>query len=326
MRVIDADKLNAFNPRGSAVCVGAFDGLHIGHQYLLRHLCAEAASADLESVVVTFEPLPGQFFSPPDTPPMRLTTRVEKTALLAKACCCDSVLFLDFNQSLASLTAREFCRIFLVEKLNTRLLIASATHSIGSDRANIEQIENIGRELGFAVQRIPPVNLGELRVCSTTIRRLLREGHVEEAAGLLGRMYSAEGPVVTGRAVGRTLGYPTANIDVPHEKLLPHPAVYAATATLLRSPGKRPFSWPAAVSVGAAPTFGVTEETVEAFLITEEELHLVGSTLRIEFMRRLRWIQHFSDVNELKNAIAADVRETLRLREGLQKRTAHPRP
>jgi riboflavin kinase/FMN adenylyltransferase len=312
------DNLNQLPSPGAAraVCVGGFDGFHLGHQYLLTQLCGLAWSRGLLSTIVTFEPLPAEYFAGPQGPPRRLTTRSERIELAA-ALCCDLMMILPFDEQLAQLSAAEFCQQVLAEKLNTRLLMASATHTIGRDKAGLKQLQQLGSQLGFEVVIAPTLQLGETRVSSTEIRRLLAEGHAEESAGLLGRRYRLSGTVITGRGVGTGLGFPTANLQIPAGKLLPADGVYAGLATLLDT-GRAPATpWPAAISIGTAPTFNLSERLVEAHLLTNESLEIVGQTLQLEFVRRLRFQQKFSDVASLSRQIEADVKEVRQLTQCL---------
>lgn len=300
-------------PIPRAVAVGAFDGFHLGHQYLLTQLCGIAWNRGLASSLLTFEPIPAEYFAGADAPPKRLTTRDERIALAA-ALCCDLMVILEFGDSLVQTSAKDFCREILVQRLNVKLLMASVTHTLGHERAGLDQIRELGRELGFEVVEAPGVQLGDLRVSSSEVRRLLAEGHVEEAMGLLGRRYHVSGEVVSGRGVGRHLGFPTTNLQVPRAKILPADAVYAGLAIIERGPeALRDTVWPAAISIGTAPTYGLTERLVEAHLLTDEPLELLGCTIRLEFIRRVRWQERFASEAELKAQIARDVEEIRRL-------------
>lgn len=313
MRVVDGLENLYLPPTPRAVAVGAFDGFHLGHQYLLTQLCGIAWNRGLASSLLTFEPIPAEYFAGADAPPKRLTTRDERIALAA-ALCCDLMVILQFDDSLVQKSARDFCREILVDRMNVKLLMASATHTLGHDRADLARISQLGRELGFQVLEAPGLQLGDLRVSSSEIRRLLAAGHVEETMGLLGRRYHVSGQVVSGRGVGHGLGFPTANLRVPPAKILPADAVYAGLAIIERGPDAlRDTVWPAAISIGNAPTYGLTERLVEAHLLTDEPLELLGCTMRLEFIRRVRWQQRFASATELRAQIARDVEEVRRL-------------
>jgi len=308
--------------RPRAVCVGAFDGFHLGHQYLLNRACALARERDYESGMVTFEPIPAEFFAPVGAPPKRLVTRQERIALAASLCC-DMMAILEFNLELSAWSADLFIDRVLAAGLNVRLLIASSTHTMGHDRADIEAITALCARHGIEVLQPPMLQLEELRVSSTEIREELWQGRVEEATTMLGRHYSFAGPVTAGRGVGATLGFPTANVQMPPEKLIPKSGVYAALASD-ETPGVERRSWPTAVFIGAAVTFGLEHPIVEAHLIAEEPLELVDHTLRIELVRYLREQNAFASPEALARQIAEDVEHTRRLCHVLEPRSGFP--
>lgn len=314
MEVIQGlDNLNlAPQPRG--VCVGAFDGFHVGHQYLLSQLCAMSAERGYQSAIITFEPIPSQYFSPPGSPARRLITLEERVALAASLCC-DLMAILDFNDELMRWDAHTFVEEVLVKRLDVKLLIASATHTLGFDRAGLDRITLVCREFGIEVYNSPILQLGELKVSSTEIRQLLWQGRVEEASGLLGRHYALTGEVIGGRGVGKQLGYPTANLQLPAEKLVPADGVYAGLAFDESAPDGQYQPCPAAISIGNAPTYNLQERLIEAHLLTDMPMNLVGHTVRLEFIRRLRSQQRFGDPQALSHQIAVDVEQTRNLAE-----------
>lgn len=297
--------------RPRVICVGAFDGFHLGHQYLLNRVCALAEERNFESGIVTFEPPPTQFFAPPDLPPRRLMTLQERIALAA-ALCCEVMAVLPFNHEFAARPAEWFIAEVLAGRLGTRLLVASSTHTMGHDRADVGKITEICARHGIEVVQPPIMQLESLRVSSSEIRQLLWEGDVEQANTMLGRHYSLAGPVRPGRGVGRQIGFPTANIAPPPEKLVPMEGVYAGIATD-ETPNIEPKAWPAAISVGTAPTFGVTELIVEAHLLDGSVPDLTGHLVRLEFVHYLREQRKFSSPEELAAQIAEDVAQTRKL-------------
>ena len=303
----------ADSPHG--VCVGAFDGFHVGHQYLLSQLCAASADRGLGSAIVTFEPVPAEFFASPSAPPRRLLTKEERIAIAASLCC-DVMAILRFDQALASLTARAFVEQILVERLGAKLLLASTDHTMGSDRADLVALTALCDNFGIEVRTAPSLQLGERQVSSSEIRRLLWEGRVEEAAGLLGRHYVLTGTVGNGRGKGTELGFPTANLSLPPDKLLPADGVYAALAYDISQADHRPQACPAAVSIGKAPTFELQERLVEAHLLGQSP-ELRGHTLRLELLRRLREQRKFASEEDLIRQITLDVEQTRHLAEAV---------
>ena len=296
-----------------AVVVGAFDGLHIGHQYLIRRTCAEAAARGLESTVLTFEPVPHEFFAEGGSAGTRLTVGDERVDLFRRLCV-NRLVIADFDAALREMSAEAFARDVLVGLLNTKVLIASENHTFGCGaEAGIDAIRTLGERYGFSLVVLPLLALDGMRVSSTQIRQYLHEAHAEEAASLLGRLYSLRGRVVKGAGVGRSLGFPTANIEVPSNKLTPAPAVYAGLAdgpALREQLGAGAVPCPTAVNIGPQPTFGRMRSTIEAHIITDTWLELDGTEIELHFVRRLRFGQKFPDVATLKAQISADVGAT----------------
>jgi riboflavin kinase/FMN adenylyltransferase len=165
---------------------------------------------------------------------------------------------LQFNDELVRWDARTFVQEVLVKRLNARLLIASGAHTMGFDRAGLDRITMVCREFDIEVVNSPILQLGELKVSSSEIRQLLWQGRVEEATGLLGRHYTLEGTVVGGRGIGRQLGYPTANLSLPEEKLIPADGVYAGLAYDETTANGEHEPCAAAISIGTAPTLSCT--------------------------------------------------------------------
>lgn len=295
---------------GRAVTVGAFDGLHMGHQYLIRRTHAEAATRAMESAVLTFEPIPHEFFAPQDGERHRLTTRKERVHLIAQMGV-DRLVFAEFDEDFSRLSARDFARHVLRDHLNTRVLVAAENHHMGANaEADVDEIRQLGSEMGFDVVVAPLLSLSGMRVSSTQIRHLLRKGNVSEAAALLGRCYTLAGTVIRGDAIGRTLGYPTANLEPTAHKVIPANGVYAAFASgegvsCIVNGRQAPCS--AAVHIGPRPTFDTSERRIEMFICTDKDLDLVGSHLEMRFVRRLRDVKEFADSEALRKQIQRDV-------------------
>lgn len=292
------------------VVMGAFDGLHIGHQYLIRRTCAEATERGMEGTVLTFEPVPQEAFAAPGSPGMRLTTAEERCDLLRRLCV-DRAVIAAFDTDLQAMTAEQFARDILAQRLQTRVLVAAENHHFGHGHgAGIEQIRALGETYGFELIVLPLLKQDGTRVSSTAIRQYLRDAHAEEAAALLGRNYSLRGTVVAGEGVGRSLGFPTANVAPPPNKLVPGPAVYSALASgsaLADQLGPAAVPCPAAVNVGPQPTFGRSNSTVEAHILTRTPLELLGETIELSIVRRLRQVEKFVSTEDLRAQIRRDV-------------------
>lgn len=301
------------------VAVGGFDGLHLGHQRVASELCQRAAQLGWYSCLVTFEPLPAQVFASGPPHNRRLTTETERLHLLQQFCL-DEVCILDFTrEDLRQLTARKFVAQVLREALGAEGLCGSDSHRMGSDRVAWHELVAIAETLGMKAVAVEPVRIRGERPSSTRIRELVWAGEMSKARDLLGRDYAVTGVSVPGQGLGRTLGFPTANLQVPPDKLLPAEGVYsgwAAGETLGEGPLNVPglgTAWPAAINVGTCPT-------VKREVDTTFEVHVIGwdgDTYGCELMagisERLRGEQCFADMESLRAQIAVDVSRARRL-------------
>jgi riboflavin kinase/FMN adenylyltransferase len=275
-------------PQGSVVCIGAFDGLHLGHRVLVRHAVARARDLELPAVALSFEPLPREFFST-GAPPARLTpprARIEGLQALG----IDVVGLLRFDTALASMPPDAFVRQVLVQRLRAREVWVGPGFRFGHDRAgDLETLQRLGAECGFMAGAVDPVLLDGERVSSTRVRCALSAGDFVSAARLLGRPYRIQGRVVHGNRLGRTLGYPTANLRF-HARTPPLSGIFAALVH-----GVDGKCWPAVVSVGTRPTVGGTEPLLEAHLFGFDG-DLYGRRIDVEFKAKLRDEETFRDL------------------------------
>ena len=282
-------------PRGSVVCIGAFDGLHLGHRALVGHAVARAQALGLPAVALSFEPLPREFFAQ-DTPPPRLTLPRDRIqGLLAQGV--EKLGLLRFNAALAAMPAQEFVRRVLAGRLGAREVWIGPEFRFGHRRGgDLALLQAMGEELGFAAGQIEPVHVHGERVSSTRIREALRGGKFEHAAMLLGRPYAIGGRVVRGRQLGRTLGFPTANLRFPKT-----PALSGIYATWVHGAGNGPGkggAWPSVSSFGTRPTIDGVEPLLEAHLF-DFEGDLYGRHLQVEFVARLRDEEKYPDLATL---------------------------
>lgn len=292
------------HPAPGALALGTFDGVHRGHTVLLAEALRRAAQRGLPGAALTFDPHPLQVIAPPPEP-FLLTTLDERLELFG-ALGLAQVYVIPFDAATRQLSAEAWVNL-LHGRIGMVELVCGANYTFGRDRAgNVERLRALAAARGVAVHVTPQVHVGGTLVSSTLIRRLLRSGDVQEAARFLGRWYSLEGTVQRGDARGRALGFPTANLAIAEDKLVPGPGIYAAFA---RTPGGE---FQAAVSVGTRPTFGPGALTVEAHLLNFSG-DLYGAAVRLRFVQRLREEIAFASAAALVRQIQDDVAETRRL-------------
>lgn len=298
-------------PQGSVVCIGAFDGLHLGHRALLRHAVARARALGLPAVALSFEPLPREFFAPGAPPPRLTLPRAKFEDLCGLGA--DQVGLLRFDARMASMSPQDFVRTVLVARLAAREVHVGPGFRFGQRRAgDIDTLRREGGVHGFDAGTIAPVLLDGERVSSTRIRAALAEGRFDAAARLLGRPYAISGTVVHGRHLGRTLGYPTANLRFGGKV----PALRGIYATRVRGVGSGPEvnrSWPSVSSFGTRPTVGGVEPLLEAHLF-DFDGDLYGRRIEVEFVAWLRDEEKFDDLPALVAQMdrdAAQARELL---------------
>ena len=282
-----------------AATIGFFDGVHKGHQFLMERLENEAAKRGLKSMVITFERHPRQVVQG-DWKPELLTELHEKLKLL-KATNIDVVVVLRFNRQMAGLSAGEFMQL-MHDRLGVRMLLTGYDNRFGHDRTEgFEDYQRYGQELGIEVMGGEALTVGEQNVSSSLVRRLLKAGNVEEATRCLGRPYGIGGQVVHGEQIGRTIGFPTANLLPDDNKLIPQDGVYAVMVDLDNGVRKQGI-----MNIGTRPTFNGTTRTLETNLL-ETVGNLYGQRIFIHFIGRLRSEQHFPSAEALAEQIQKDI-------------------
>jgi len=294
----------ALFPHGSVVCIGAFDGLHLGHRALVRHAAARGRDLSLPAVALSFEPLPREFFSP-QLPPPRLTLARGKYQGL-RALGVDSVGLLRFDARLSAMGAEDFVRKLLVARLGAREVWIGPDFRFGHRRGgDLPLLQSLGADLGFSAGEIEPVQSQGERVSSTRIRQALRSGDFTDASRLLGRAYSIGGRVVRGKQLGRTLGFPTANLRFPKT-----PALSGIYATWVHGVGERPHA--SVSSFGTRPTVDGIEPLLEAHLF-DFDGDLYGRHIEVEFVAKLRDELKFPDLPSLTEQMQRDAQTARRL-------------
>lgn len=292
--------------RPTAVSMGNFDGVHLGHQALLGRLVDEAARRGLRSCAVTFFPHPLKVLAPLRAPTMiqSLEDRVIEIERLGV----DLLVVVPFTLDLAAVPAEDFIGDHLQGRLGCRVLVVGGDTRFGRDRAgDVEMLRRHAASGAFDLELVPAVEADGARVSSSRIRRLIGAGEVEAAERLIGRPFSISGEVVSGAGRGRTLGFPTANVLADGETR-PRPGVYACVAEVGGS------SWPAAVHYGPIPTFESPRPVLEAHLLGFSG-DLIGARVRLRFLRYLRDIRKFDRVEDLVAQIARDVEAAQRVAE-----------
>ena len=282
-----------------AATIGFFDGVHKGHQFLMERLEKEAVKRGLKSMVITFERHPRQVVQG-DWKPELLTELHEKLKLL-KATNIDVVVVLRFNRQMAGLSAGEFMQL-MHDRMGVRMLLTGYDNRFGHDRTEgFEDYQRYGQELGIEVMGGEALTVGEQNISSSLVRRLLKEGNVEEATRCLGRPYGIGGQVVHGEQIGRTIGFPTANLLPDDNKLIPQDGVYAVMVDLDNGVRKQGI-----MNIGTRPTFNGTTRTLETNLL-ETVGDLYGQRIFIHFIGRLRSEQHFPSADALAEQIQKDI-------------------
>ena len=284
-----------------AATIGFFDGVHRGHRAVIGQLKEEAARQGLLTMVVTFERHPREVLQS-NWQPQLLTTLEEKKVLLA-ATGIDQLVVLRFDQTMAAWTARTFMQK-LKSQLGVDLLLTGYDNRFGHDRnEGFQQYQQYGQELGIKVVGGQPLSEGDMRFSSSLARRLLQEGQVEQACQCLGRPYTIQGSVVHGHQIGRTLGFPTANILLDNaQRLLPAFGVYAVRTCI---DGK---TYDGVMNIGMRPTFGGHHATLEVFIFGLEA-DLYQQSITVSFIGKIRDEQHFQSPGELVEQMKKDTEQ-----------------
>jgi riboflavin kinase/FMN adenylyltransferase len=285
-------------PRGTAVTIGNFDGVHLGHQQILRTVLERARRNGVRAAVLTFYPHPARVLRPADAPPL-LETLEQRLAAIGNAGI-DAALVMRFDAELANVSAEDFVRRFLLDTMGAQTVLVGGNFRFGHRGAGeVELLGQLGQRWGFAVEIVLPVVEDGVVVSSTAIRAAIRDGDVDEARRMLGRPYALEGEIRCGTGQGRKLVVPTLNLATDQE-LLPRNGVYATEASV---DGK---TYRAATNVGIRPTFDGARITIESFLFDFSDT-LTSGKLEVRFWHRLRDERKFSSPAELREQVLKDI-------------------
>ncbi|WCE29194.1 bifunctional riboflavin kinase/FAD synthetase [Vibrio sp. SCSIO 43137] len=284
--------------KGCVLTIGNFDGVHLGHMRVLAQLCAKAKQLELPSVVMTFEPQPMELFAG-DRAPARLTRLRDKYVQLSKLKI-DRLLCVNFNKRFADWPAESFIRDLLVDKLGVKYLVVGDDFCFGRERAgNFDMLKKAGEKYGFEVVNTESFCVQEHRVSSTSIRKALADNEIAQAERYLGRAYSISGRVSHGQKLGRTIGFPTANIPLKR-CVSPVSGVY-----VVQVHGVDESSYGGVANIGQRPTVNGVRQQLEVHLF-EFNKNLYGKQLEVSLLKKLREEKRFESFEALKQQIELD--------------------
>jgi riboflavin kinase / FMN adenylyltransferase len=283
---------------GSVVTLGNFDGIHLGHQALIRSIVEAGKGLGRPSVVLTFEPHPLKVLAP-DRAPKLILTHKDKMRLF-QSLGIDIVVIQAFDAAFANVEAEDFVRAFLMDRLKTKEIWVGRDLRFGKGRkGSVNDLIRWGNAFGFTIRTIEPIVIGGIRVSSSRIRELVEQGRVDEAMPLLGRYHFISGKIVAGHRRGRDLGFPTANIATRNE-VLPLDGIYA---TLLQIRDTQLLS---VSSIGMNPTFGEASRTIESFIL-DFDRDIYGESVKLSFVKRIREEKKFDSADQLAAQMHRDV-------------------
>ena len=296
------EELARLSPQKDMVLtIGVFDGVHLGHKYLISQLKEQAQQQNLLSGVLTFRQHPQEALSPQTRLPC-LTDLAQRINLL-KSEGVEAVITLSFTPELARLSAREFMGL-LKKYLRMRGLVVGPDFALGRNReGGAETLRALGQDMDFSVTMVPPITMDGEVVSSTAIRNALADGNMKRVSSLVGRFFSLHGRVIAGAGRGTGLGFPTANLTVNPEQALPPDGIYATWAYIDDK------AFQSATNIGKRPTFGGIDRIVEVYVL-DYHGDLYGHELRIDIVERLRDEKRFSNVAELKKQMVEDVKQS----------------
>ena len=290
---------NAKIARPTVLTLGVFDGLHLGHQLIMKTIVERARATGAVPTVITFDPHPRALLHPESAPPLLQTfdQKIEALGVLG----IEQTIVIRFDQNFAQIRAEDFLRTVIADRLHAKEVYLGCGFAFGHGReGNIELLRTVSQSLGFFADEVPELCLRGRRVSSSRIRELLQQGRVNIARRMLGRPYGVEGRVVHGAERGASLGFPTANLH-PQNRVIPRNGVYV-TATLIDGQW-----WRSVTNIGTRPTFGSDNESSVETFVMKWSGDLYGDVVRVRFLHRLREEKKFGSIEELKFQIERDV-------------------
>ena len=309
MRPIEAlrtpESLNK-SDTGSAITIGVFDGLHLGHMPLIRTL--KDVSKEIQSIVITFSKHPLSVLDSSFAP--KYLCSVEDRLSMLKETGVDAVIPLDFDEEIAALEAESFVQL-LCKNLNLKILVVGPGFARGHKReGTVPALKILGEKYGFSVKNVTPLTEHSSLITSTSIREALKDGSVQRAADLLGRNFTLKGKVVKGEGLGHTLGIPTANLLSENNIVIPNDGIYATWSQF--NDGISVKKIKSATSIGVRPTFGEGHRTVESYIL-DYEGDLYAKSMTLEFVKRIRDEIQFESVDLLTDKMHMDVRDARKI-------------
>lgn len=291
--------------KNAIISQGTFDGVHLAHKKIIERLKQIASIKDGETVLITFEPHPRMVLFPDDHGLQLLSTLNEKIHLLEKAGI-DHLIILPFTKEFSRQTSEQFIRTILVNKIKTNTLVIGYDHRFGKNReGSFEHLKESSSLYGFEVEEIPEQDIDEIAVSSTKIRNALLNNDIQTAQKYLGNSYSLEGKVVKGKQLGRTIGYPTANIEVENSfKLIPQDGVYAVWVWYNKA------RFGGMLNIGNNPTVAGKGRSIEVNIFDFEK-EIYTEMLKIEFVSKLRNEEKFNGLDALKVQLHLDKQNAL---------------
>jgi riboflavin kinase/FMN adenylyltransferase len=280
----------------SAVAIGNFDGVHAGHQKILKFLSGKAGELGVSSLILTFSPHPEKILGEKAT---KMIQTVEQRNREIEKFGIDALLIVPFDQDFSSLSAREFVRKIIVKTLKAKAVVVGENFRYGKNReGDIPLLRKLASESNFQIHSIPAVKKKGMTASSSLIRVLLQQGQVEKANLLLGRNYEIEGKVIKGKSRGKSLGFPTANIETKNE-IVP-PGIFISSVSMDSE------KFPSLTNVGNCPTFNQKETNIESYIINFAR-ELYGKTIRIGFLKKIRDEIKFKTAEDLKTQMKRDL-------------------
>ncbi len=288
----------------TVVTLGTFDGVHIGHNAILHKICNVAKKENLESVILTFFPHPRLIVS--DNYDIKLLNTIEEKSILLEKKGIQNFIIHPFDKTFSELSPREFVTQVLVNKLNIQKIIIGHDHKFGKNRAaDFNDLINFGKEFGFEVEEISAQQINDVSVSSTKIRNSLLEGNISLANEYLGYPYVLTGNVVKGNQLGRTIGFPTANIEIPEEyKLIPKNGVYVVMANVNNQVVS------GMMNIGVKPTLGENKLSIEVHLLNFDQ-DIYNQKIQVNVLERLRDEHKFESFEALKSQLELDRKNTI---------------